>query len=170
VRTWHGDGEEEVERGLEEGLSVICRHGKDLDGFLALVEGGHTHSILGFVLDSHGFQDGGGHIPNMVGDSTHTPIGFQCLTYHIGESKMMWPWSRRYRRWWVYSPYYPYAYPPMYPQYPPPIPQSLEDELEALEDYKKELEEEKASIEREISDVEARIKELKMMLEKGRKP
>ena len=92
---------------------------------------------------------------------------------------MMWPWLRRYRRWWTYPPptpgqipqqypYMPYAYPPMYP--PTPLtPQFPEDELEALEDYKRELEDEKASIEQEISNVEARIKELKTMLEKGGK-
>ena len=83
-RTWHGVGEEEAEDGqdlgLEEGHSVICRHGRGLDGFSVLAEDsadgcGATHTVLGFALGFHGFQDGGGHIHN-------TGIGPRMLVMH----------------------------------------------------------------------------------------
>lgn len=59
-----------LDRGLEEAHSAICRHGRGLDGCLALEEGsgdgfGITLIILGFALGFRGFQDGGGHIRNM---------------------------------------------------------------------------------------------------------
>jgi hypothetical protein len=66
---WHGVGEVKAEdgldRGLEEDLLAIYRHGKDLDGFSVLAEDladgcGAAHIILGFTLGFHGFQDGGG--------------------------------------------------------------------------------------------------------------
>jgi hypothetical protein len=60
-------------RGLEEARSVTCRRGRDLHGSSVLAEGsadygGHIPIILGFALDFHGFQDGGGHIhiPHML--------------------------------------------------------------------------------------------------------
>jgi len=73
-RTWHGVGEEEAEdgpdRGLEEARLATCRHGKGLDGCLALAEDsadgcGATLITLGFALGFRGFQDGGGHTRNM---------------------------------------------------------------------------------------------------------
>jgi hypothetical protein len=75
--------------------------------------------------------------------------------------RMVWFGRRRFWRWWIYPPPYPYMYLPRYPFISP------EDELKALEDYKKHLEEEKADIEEEIREVEMRIKELKDMLERG---
>jgi hypothetical protein len=81
-RKWHGVGEVEVEDGLDRGLGgvrlAICRHGRDLDGFLALAEDladgvGVTRIILGFALGFRGFQDGGGHIRNMDMDY-HMPV------------------------------------------------------------------------------------------------
>jgi hypothetical protein len=73
-------------RGLEEARSVTCRRGRDLDGSSVLAEdsadyGGHIpiilepSIILGFVLDFHGFQDGGGHIHT-------TGIGLRMLVIH----------------------------------------------------------------------------------------
>ena len=67
-----------LDRGLEEVRLAICRLGRDLDGCLALAEDsadgcGATPITLGFALDFRGFQDGGGHIPNMDMDF-HTQV------------------------------------------------------------------------------------------------
>jgi hypothetical protein len=67
---WLGVGEVPV--GLGEAHSVICRHGRGLDGFSASVDGcGATHIIHGSVLDFHGFQDGGGHTHTTMGTGFH---------------------------------------------------------------------------------------------------
>lgn len=61
-----------LDLGQEEARSAICRHGRDPDGFSALAEvseedggGVLTHT---FVQGSHGFQDVGGLIHNIVTD------------------------------------------------------------------------------------------------------